>query len=94
MKRRSTAVAAFAVAAVAVGCTSQPSAKAVAEDLVENLAGLTASQRTCMLEKLDAYSTDELQQIGEANEDIGSTSQGNAQLQKFEEDLNSCMTEG
>ena len=47
-----------------------------------------------MLEKLDAYSTDELQAIGEENEGIGSTSQGNEALQKFEEDLNSCMTAG
>ena len=48
-----------------------------------------------MLEKLDAYSTDELQAIGEENEGIGSTSQGErTALQKFEEDLNSCMTEG
>ena len=63
VKRRSTAVAAFAVATVAAlgGCTSQPKAKAVAQDLVENLAGLTAAQRTCMLERLDAYSTDEIQ---------------------------------
>jgi hypothetical protein len=96
VKRRSTAVAAFAVATVAVlgGCTSQPSAKAVAIDIVEKLDGLTEAQRACMLEKLEAYPSDELQQIGEANEGIGATSQGNEQLQEFEEDLNACMTEG
>jgi hypothetical protein len=95
VNRRST-VAALAVAAVAVlgGCTSQPSAKAVAEDIVENLDGLTDDQRACMLEKLDAYSSDELQQIGENNEGISATSPGDADLQKFESDLNSCMTEG
>ena len=41
-----------------------------------------------------AYSSDELQQIGENNEGISATSPGDADLQKFESDLNSCMTEG
>jgi hypothetical protein len=94
VKRRSTTIAAFAVAALAVvGCTSQPSAKAVATDIVESLDGLTEAERTCMLDKLDGYTSDELEQIGEANEGISSTSEGNAELQQFTADLNACMTD-
>jgi hypothetical protein len=95
VKRRSTTIAAFAVATMAVvGCTSQPSAKAVATDIVEKLDGLTETERTCMLEKLDGYTTDELQQIGENNEDIAANSEGDADLQRFTDDLNACMDAG
>jgi hypothetical protein len=94
VKRRSTTIAAFAVAAMAVvGCSSNPKAKAVAEDIVESLAGLTEAQRTCMLDKLDDYTTDQLQEIGEANEGISSTSEGDAELQAFTADLNTCMAD-
>ena len=92
MTRRSTTIAAAAVAALAVvGCSSQPSAKAVATDIVESLDGLSPSQRACMLEKLEAYPSDQLQQIGENNEGISSTSEGDADLQEFTADLNECM---
>ena len=96
MKRRSTTIAALAAAAMAVvGCTSNPSAKAVATDIVEKLDGLTEPQRACMLQKLeDDYTTDELQAIGEANEGIPADADGDADLQRFTADLNTCMTEG
>jgi hypothetical protein len=97
VKRRSTSLAALAVAAVVVagGCTSNPSAKAVATDIVETLDVLSEAQRTCMLEKLENnYTTDELQAIGEANLDNAPTDEGDADLQRFQNDLNTCMTEG
>ena len=94
MKRRSTSIAAFAVAAIAVvGCTSQPSAKAVAIDIVEKYYVLDESERACMLEKLDGYTTDQLQAIGEANEGISATSEGDAEMQAFTADLNTCMSQ-
>ena len=96
MKRRSTSLAALAVVAVvgAGGCTSNPSAKAVATDIVESLDVLSEAQRTCMLEKLEGYGTDELQAIGEANLDNAPTDEGDADLQRFQNDLNTCMSEG
>jgi hypothetical protein len=96
VKRRSTSLAALAVAAVVVagGCNSNPSAKAVAIDIVESKAGLTESQRTCMLEKLEDYPSDELQAIGEANLDNAPNDEGDADLQRFQNDLNTCMSEG
>ncbi len=99
--RRSSLVA-LTVGVVAVlglgACTSQPSAKAVAEDVVQSLDGLTEAQRTCMLGKLETYSSDEIERIGEANEDVNFqdenavATQGDAGLQKFVDDLSTCMT--
>ncbi|MET0143841.1 MAG: hypothetical protein ABW328_03520 [Ilumatobacteraceae bacterium] len=93
------AVAVGVVALLGLGaCTSQPSAKAVAEDVVQTLDGLTEAERTCMLDKLDTYSSDEIEQIGEANEDVdfqdtdAVETQGDAALQKFVDDLSACMT--
>ena len=52
--RPSTTFAVAIVALLALGaCTSTPSAKAVAEDYVESIDGLTDEERQCMLEKLD-----------------------------------------
>jgi hypothetical protein len=96
VKRRSTSLAALAVAAIVVagGCTSQPSAKAVAIDIVESKAGLTEAERSCMLEKLENYDSDVLQAIGDANLNNEPTDEGDADLQRFQDDLNTCMSAG
>jgi hypothetical protein len=96
VKRRSTSLAALAVAAMVVagGCTSQPSAKAVAIDIVESKAGLTEAERSCMLEKLENYDSDVLQAIGDANLENEPDDEGDADLQRFQNDLNTCMTSG
>ncbi len=77
-------------------CTSQPSAKAVAKDVVESLPDLTTAQRTCMIGKIDVYSSEELQAIGEANIDVNITgpNDGTEQMQKFMRDLASCRQGG
>ena len=98
--RPTTALAIGLVAVVGLGaCTSNPSAKAVAKDVVESI-GLAPDEETCMLAAIDEYSDDELQEIGEANETVDFSqpdaieSQGTPALQKFYEDLNNCMNEG
>jgi hypothetical protein len=92
------AIAAVAVAIVlGLGaCTSTPSAKAVAEDYIESLDGLTEEQRQCMLEKLDTYSSDELEAIGDANLNVDfdqadAVANASPEFQEFVENLNTCM---
>ena len=92
--------AAVLVAAVfALGaCTSTPSAKAVAQDFVESIDGLTDAQRECMLEKLDNdYTSDELETIGEANVTVDFDSpdaveNATPEFQAFVADLQECMS--
>ena len=95
--RRMSALAVGVVAVVGLGaCTNNPSAKAVAKDVVESI-GLAPAEETCMLAAIDEYSDAELQEIGEANETVDFSqpdavqSQGTPALQKFYEDLNDCM---
>jgi hypothetical protein len=90
-------VAVALVALLGLGaCSSTPSAKAVAEDYVESIDGLTDEQRQCMLEKLDGYSSDELEAIGEANVNVDfdqpdAVETATAEFQEFVENLNTCM---
>jgi len=81
-------VAVFGVSA----CTSEPSAKRVAEDLINTLAK-TDEERVCMLAKVEAYSQDELEQIGsDANSgDAAAKAAANAELDKFQAELESCI---
>ena len=77
-------------------CTSTPSAKAVAEDYVESIDGLTDEQRQCMLDKLDGYSSDELEAIGEANLNVDfgrpdAVETATPEFQAFVDNLNDCM---
>ena len=85
-----------AVAAVAAlgACSSPPSAKAVALDMVKSL-DLPAEQEECLVAKLETYSADDLDQLGEANVsiDFGAedpVAQGDAEYQRFVADLESC----
>jgi hypothetical protein len=85
------------VAAVLVGltaCTSTPSAKAVAEDFIESI-DLDPDQESCMLERLDGYTNDQLEAIGEANvsvdfDDAGAVEDATPEFQAFVDDLQEC----
>lgn len=69
-------------------CTSDPSPKRVAEDLVKTLAE-TEQEEECMLGVIDGYSSDELRELGEA------VNEGNldavAELGQYQADLEACM---
>lgn len=56
------------------GCTSDPNAKAVTRDVIEQLADVDEAAKTCMLEVVDGYSADELKSMGtdDANADFTS----------------------
>ncbi len=73
-------------------CSSKPSAKRVAEDLINTLAE-TDEERDCMLAKVDQYSKDELQEIGENAEsgDEAAKTAANAELDKLQAELESCI---
>ena len=73
-------------------CSSKPSAKRVAEDLINTLAE-TDAERDCMLAKVDVYSKDELDQIGEDAEsgDEAAKAAANAELDKLQAELESCL---
>ena len=93
---RPAAVLVAAIFALAA-CTSTPSAKAVAQDFVESIDGLTDAQRDCMLEKLDTdYTSDELEAIGEANltvnfDEPDAVENATPEFQAFVDDLAECM---
>jgi hypothetical protein len=96
---RPAAVVAAAVLLGLTACTSTPSAKAVAEDFVESIDGLTDAQRECMLEKLDTdYTNEELEAIGEANLNVDfdqpaatAVETATTEFQAFVADLQECM---
>ena len=76
MKRTRLAVAGIAVAALAVvGCTSNPSTKAVAKDIAQSI-GLPQAQQDCILVKIDEMSDDELERLGDENVNATITSAG------------------
>ena len=90
------------LAAVAVGvvgllgaCTSQPSAKAVAKDVVESIS-LPPEQEECMLAVIDEMSEDEIEALGEANVDeaITSSTSGTPEMQAFIAQLDRCQPQG
>ena len=74
-------------------CSSQPSAKRVAEDLI-NTEAKTDEERDCMLAKLDAFATkDELEKIGEDAEsgDVAAKAAANEKLDQLQVELESCL---
>ncbi len=101
MKRRLRTLA-VAVAAVGVlgACASNPSARTVAEDMIDAIDGLTDEQRNCMRRVLDETTDDDLKAVAAAgtNVDFGATNaveQTGEPFQAFVERLNStCMTDG
>ncbi len=99
MKRlRRTTLAALAVASIGLlgACTSSPSAKTVAKDMVESLPDLSESERTCMIEQIDLMTKDEVEQLGEANVDeaITDADSGTPEMQAFIADLSDCRDAG
>jgi hypothetical protein len=85
----------LAVAAVVVlgasACTSDPTPKRVAEDLIRTLAE-TPEIEECMLEVLDGYSSDQLEDIGKnvTEGDLDEQAAANAALAEYEADLTAC----
>ena len=80
----------------AVACESQPSAQRVARDIIQTLAaseGLSEAEEQCMLERLDEYDKDELQDIGnDVNSDNAEVRQAAVdELLSFESDLSDCI---
>jgi len=94
---RRLSLAALAVGAVGLlgACTSQPSAKAVAKDVVESI-GLPEEQQACMLEVIDNMSEAELEELGEDNVDqaIQGVEDGTPELQAFMAELARCRESG
>ena len=91
-RRSSSATLAVAIVALVGACTSNPSAKAVAEDYVESIDGLTDEQRQCMLQNLDEYSNETLESIGDANLNVNfdeqdAVDQASPAFQEFVADL-------
>jgi hypothetical protein len=90
--RSSALLAALAVVVLGVtACTSDPSPKRVAEDLINTLAE-TDEERECMLDILDGYSAGELEDLGNAvNEgDQAEQTAAQTQLDEFQARLSSC----
>jgi hypothetical protein len=91
VKRLLTAVAALVAVGGLAACTSQPSAKAVAKDVVQSL-GLPEDQVNCMLGVIDKMSSDEIDKIGAANLNATITSSGGGtpEMQAFIDKLQTC----
>jgi hypothetical protein len=97
-------VAALAVAATGLlgSCTSQPSVKAVAKDVVQSITvpgtgeNLPQAQQDCMLKVIDGMTNDELKKLGADNLDATITSSGGGDpaMQAFIDDLQRCEPTG
>jgi hypothetical protein len=87
-RRRIRHISLALVAVVTVSaCASIPPAKRVAQDVVDTLE-VSDSVKACMLDRIDEYSEDDLQDIAESA-DAGNTD-GVADLARFERDLAGC----
>jgi hypothetical protein len=97
-------VAAIALAATGLlgACTSQPSVKAVAKDVVQSITvpgsgeHLPEAQQECMLKVIDDMTNDELDKLGaeNLNATITSSGGGNAEMQAFIDKLQRCEPSG
>jgi hypothetical protein len=94
--RRSLAAVALVALVGLSACTSDPSAKRVAQDLVNTVTmepgGGGEKVRDCMLEVIDGYTTDELEAIGNdaQSSDKATAAEADKALKKFEADLAAC----
>jgi hypothetical protein len=93
-RHRPLARVALAIGGVAVvlsACSSDPSAKRVAEDLINTLA-TTDAEKQCMLDVLDGYSTKELEDLGNAVNEGNDADKAAAQeqLNQFQARLTAC----
>jgi hypothetical protein len=95
------AVVALAAAGLLGACTSQPSAKAVAKDVVQSITvpggqRLPEAQQECMLKVIDKMSTDQIKQLGadNLNATITSSGGGDPAMQAFIKELQRCEPTG
>lgn len=97
MTHRRLSLVALAVGVLGVlgACSSQPSAKTVAKDVVESI-GLPDDQRDCMLEVIDGMSERVLEDLGKDNvgQAIEGVDDGTAELQAFMAALADCRRSG
>jgi hypothetical protein len=102
VNRSRLAVAGIAVAALGLfGCTSNPSTKAVAKDMVQSIRTpdgnlLPQAQQDCMLAVIDKMSDDQLKKLGATNENATFTAEGGGDpaMQAFIDDLQACPSDG
>jgi hypothetical protein len=97
VKRLLLAAAAVAAVGGLGACTSQPSAKAVAKDIVVSITlpngeHLPQSQQDCMLDVIDKMSSDEIDKLGaeNINATITSAGGGTPEMQAFIAKLQAC----
>jgi hypothetical protein len=97
------AVAALAVTATGLlgACTSQPSTKAVAKDVVQSITvpggqHLPQTQQDCMLKVIEGKTNDELKKLGadNLNATITSSGGGDPAMQAFIKELQRCEPSG
>jgi hypothetical protein len=103
VKRTRLVLAATALAATGLlgACTSQPSAKAVAKDMVQSItlpngSLLPESQQACMLAVIDKMSSDQVKKLGNDNRGATFTAEGGGDeaMQAFIEELQACPSDG
>jgi hypothetical protein len=98
-RRRAAAACLGALALVSLSaCSSRPGNRRVVSDVIESLQ-LPQQQEDCMLEKLDTYTDDQLDQIADDNENWdpaeGSTMEDASEgMLQFIADFEQCTTEG
>ena len=81
------------VAALGVSaCTSDPSAKRVAQDIVKTETADEPEVQECMLKVIDGYSESELEDLGNdsLDGDVAAKAAADETLAKFEADLTAC----
>lgn len=86
---RSVVVA--AVALVGLAACGNPSARTVAEDIIDALPDLTDEQRTCLQDKLDTYTNEALDAVAANNPTPSAPTE---EFQRFVDDLATCTTSG
>jgi len=90
------AVAMFGVGA----CTSNPGARAVARDQIEALQDVSEEVKSCMRDKLESYSNEELEAVTDNNEELAFDSTdgippgATEEFTAFVEDLATCASAG
>ncbi len=98
MKRpRLAAAVALAATGLLGACTSNPSTKAVAKDIVQSITvpsgdRLPQAQQDCMIAVIDKMSEDQLKKLGadNINATITSSGGGDADMQAFIDKLQAC----
>jgi hypothetical protein len=95
LRRSATALAPVLVGVLALtACTGgNPSARRVAEDIIESVDGLTDEQRACMLARLEDYTDEQLDVINEQNQNVDFSVENpdvSEDYQAFQDDLAEC----